>query len=84
VDDGYKTIPFPLRELETPRLEMHADYTLAQVLGYVMTWSATQRYREHVGRDPIPALGERLEAAWGDAPTREVRWPIHLRAGRAD
>lgn len=35
VDEGYATIPFPLREVEPPRLEMCLPYTLDELLGYL-------------------------------------------------
>ena len=43
VDSGYSAIPFPFIELGAPSFEMQARWTLAQLLGYVRTWSATQR-----------------------------------------
>ena len=85
VIEGYRTIPFPFREVPGPALDIRADYTLGQLMGYVSTWSATKAFREREGRDPLPALEQRLAAVWGDPSTvRQARWPLHLRAGRAD
>jgi ubiquinone/menaquinone biosynthesis C-methylase UbiE len=80
VDTGYRGMPFPFAEIETPHFEIRLSWTLADLLAYLGTWSATQRYRKSEGRDPIPALGERLAPAWGDS-TREIIWPIAMRAG---
>src|SRR5262245_21803499 len=41
VDDEYRSIPFPFRELATPKLEIRVHWTLDEMLGYVHTWSAT-------------------------------------------
>ncbi len=82
---GYATIPFPFREIETPRLEVRRAYTLDQLLGYFSSWSATAEYRRRTGGDPLAALRERLAPVWGAADaTRRARWPLHLRAGYAD
>jgi hypothetical protein len=71
------------RVLPAPSFEMQAHWTLEQLLGYVGTWSATQRYREVLGSDPVAQLREQLARHWGDAGTvRSVTWPLSLRVGR--
>lgn len=84
VEARYATIPFPFAPVAAPAFAMRQRWTLAQVLAYVETWSALQRYRRATGRDPLPELHAELLVAWGE-PTaaREVRWPLNLRAGRA-
>ena len=81
VEEGYRTLPFPFRELDAPEFAMEARWTLPQLLGYVGTWSATQRFRELVGRDPVPDLERDLGADWGGS-ARRVRWPLTVRIGR--
>ena len=83
VDSGYQTLPFPFLELRAPPFEMRARWTLAQLLGYVRTWSATDRYRERQRRDPVEQLGSSLSRFWGPPDeVRQVRWPLSLRVGR--
>ena len=83
VESGYRTLPFPFPELEPPALAMEERWSLAQLLGYVGTWSATQRFREAVGHDPLDQLGHDLAQHWGDpSVSRRVRWPLSLRVGR--
>jgi SAM-dependent methyltransferase len=83
VDSGYQTLEFPFAELDAPSYGMQARWTLAQLLGYVRTWSATQRCMDSGGRDPVERLGAELARHWGDpeAP-RRVEWPLSLRVGR--
>lgn len=84
VESGYATLPFPFERIETPGFEMHCDWTLAQYLAYLRSWSATQRYVRERGEDPVAQMGETFAQAWGDvSQTRAVRWPLGLRAGRA-
>lgn len=83
VESGYSTLPFPFPELAPPVLAMEELWSLAQILGYVGTWSATQRFRESVGHDPLDQLGRDLAQHWGDpSVSRRVRWPLSLRVGR--
>ncbi|HEU4566222.1 MAG TPA: class I SAM-dependent methyltransferase [Gemmatimonadaceae bacterium] len=83
VDEEYRTIRFPFAEERAPAFTLERRWTLAELAGYLRTWSATARYHEARGRDPVLALEEELAALWGDpSAPRLVRWPIALRAGR--
>jgi len=82
VEHGYRTLPFPFVEERCPAFELVTEWSLDDVLGYLGSWSAVQRYKDAKGQDPLPALRERLDAAWGRDATRRLRWPIHLRLGR--
>ncbi len=84
IDFGYKSVHFPFEELEAPSFSMTANWTLKQLKGYLGTWSASLRYKEKKGVDPVNLVAERLANAWGDAPARELTWPIHLRVGRKE
>jgi SAM-dependent methyltransferase len=80
VETGYGTVRFPFPEVEVPSVEMRLTWTLEQLVGYLGTWSALQRYLRERGENPLEAMFPRLEAAWGGAPGREVRWPLAVRA----
>ena len=58
---------------------METTWTLAQLAGYLSTWSAVGRYRAVVGADPLPAYLRRLEEIWPGTDVRAVRWPLVLR-----
>jgi SAM-dependent methyltransferase len=82
VEAGYRSLPFPYAEVDAPVFAMEEQWTLPQLLGYVGTWSATQRFREDQGYDPLPGLADDLMVNWGDpASARPVRWPLNLRVG---
>ncbi|HUF65576.1 MAG TPA: class I SAM-dependent methyltransferase [Gemmatimonadaceae bacterium] len=82
--EQYRTVPFPFEEVPAPaHFVARLDMALEDVTGYLESWSATQRYRERTGRDPIAAIREDLAAAWGDPHTaRVVEWPLFMRIGR--
>jgi SAM-dependent methyltransferase len=84
VESGYRSLPFPFPELEPRSFAMEEDWSLPQLLGYLRTWSATQRFRERLGRDPVEPLGEEIERYWGESTApRKIRWPLSLRVGRS-
>jgi ubiquinone/menaquinone biosynthesis C-methylase UbiE len=83
IEDGYRTIPFPFTEIAAPPIRMETRWTLAQLLGYFSSWSATNRYIMANERNPLQPFSESLGQAWGDAESpRLVTWPLALRIGR--
>ena len=83
VETGYRTLRFPFEEIAIDAPAMLAEWSLAQLLGYIGTWSAVARCREVTGRDPLAELAGRLVPLWGDPSTRRsVEWPLSVRAGR--
>jgi ubiquinone/menaquinone biosynthesis C-methylase UbiE len=81
--ERYTTLPFPFDELNVPPFEMEYQWTLAQLIGFLDSWSATRRYREANTRHPVEEIWDELRAAWGhDDRTRLIHWPLYLRVGR--
>ena len=84
IEEGYRTIPFPFSEIEAPPFTLAATWTLPELMGYLRTWSATTRYRERVGHDPVALLEQKLLPLWGPpGDARRVSWPLAIRAGVA-
>lgn len=82
VDLNYSDFAFPFSEIAAPKFEMKADYTLDQLIGYLHTWSAVQRYMTATGKDPLDLIMPDLTTAWGDpAHTHTITWPIFMRVG---
>jgi SAM-dependent methyltransferase len=86
VFDHYRTMPFPFAELTPPGdFVARARWSLEDALGYLDSWSATQRYRDRTGEDPRSIILPDLAAGWGDpAEVREVTWPLFMRVGRVN
>jgi hypothetical protein len=85
VETGYADLPFPFEPIPAPEFAIEAGLTLPAMLGYVGTWSATRRYIETRGEDPVPALGQVLAPHWGPPDrVRAVRWPLSVLAARLD
>ena len=81
--EGFAALPFLCREETPPRITMLREWTLAELLGYLSTWSAVRRYMAAHGSDPVAAVEPLFAAAWGDPETRRpIRWPLMVRVGR--
>jgi ubiquinone/menaquinone biosynthesis C-methylase UbiE len=83
VEDGYRTIPFPFREMTPPAFHMEARWTLDELIGYFSTWSATNRYIKANGNNPLEPLAKELKQVWGNTEhRRQIVWPLSVRIGR--
>ena len=82
VERGYRDVAFPFEEIRAPSFDIEARWRPEQLLGYLRTWSATKRFIAARHFDPVDQLAEELQRVWHDG-ARLVRWPIHLRVGRA-
>jgi SAM-dependent methyltransferase len=85
LDAGYRTLAFPFEPIAAPQFDMMVSWNLGQFLGYLRSWSATERYRKATGVDPVALVEADLRGAWGDAAVeRAVHWDFHLRVGRRE
>lgn len=84
VEDFYQSIPFPFNRIETPQFYMAQHWNLDDLMGYVYTWSATQRYLKKNDAGTLNDLRAELTGIWPTSADEEItfRWPIYLFAGQ--
>ena len=79
IDEGYKTIPFPFQQIEAPEFKMEFQWTAAELIGYLQSWSAVQAYKKENGQDPVEAIIPELNAA---IPSKvNIRFPLLFKIG---
>lgn len=83
VDNEYRDIPFPFERVGAPAFSLEHEWTLEQVAGYLRSMSATGRYVERHGTDPVAGVELELREAWGTAVKRRITWPLIVLAGRS-
>jgi len=80
--EDFADLPFPFHEIEPREFEMTARWNLDHLIGYLGTWSATQRFISARGSDPLNETADELRITWGDPQQmRKVIWPLILRIG---
>ncbi len=83
IDQEYTTIPFPFREIEPPEFYIRKRFKMEDLLGHLLSWSATQRFIEQVGHNPIDQLRLEVEKIWGNPQlVKDAVWKIYLRVGK--
>ena len=78
--EKFEELPFPFSEIKTPRFEMVANWKVEQLLGYLRTWSATERFIAAEKRDPLAKVERELRSAWGEEERRAI-WPLAVKVG---
>jgi SAM-dependent methyltransferase len=80
--EHFADLPFPFHEIDPPKFQMTTQWDLDHLLGYLRTWSSTQRFIVAKGSDPLQQIADELRRPWGDSQqTRKVIWPLILRIG---
>ena len=81
--EQFAGLSFPFHEIDAPEFEVTAHWNLDHLLGYLRTWSSTQRFIAARGVDPLDEIADDLCSAWGQAEQeRNITWPLIVRIGR--
>lgn len=81
VDDGYKNIPFPFKQIETPSFSIEVDWSIKELDGYLNTWSALQKFITANSFNPVNEVINTIEQHWGKSEKRKIVFPVHLKLG---
>lgn len=79
--EKFEELPFTFTEVAPLQFEMVADWKVEHLLGYLRTWSATQRFMAAKEKDPLREVENELRTAWS-AGVRQVVWPLTVRVGQ--
>lgn len=80
IDENYRTIPFPFKEIEVPDFENTFHWSLEHFIGYLNTWSGLKHFIKAEGYNPLEELLPEIREVWGTGE-REVKFPILFRMG---
>jgi SAM-dependent methyltransferase len=81
VENGYAQLEFPFDAMATPNFELSMQWSCDQYLAYLRSWSASQRYQQDQGKDPVSQIETDLRQSWPTRPTT-VHWPISMKVAR--
>ncbi|MGI9546696.1 MAG: class I SAM-dependent methyltransferase [Flavobacteriaceae bacterium] len=86
IDNSYRSIPFPLEEIELNRkYTMRKEFGLEELVGYLGTWSSVKKFTQDLGYSPVSRLIDQLSPIWeGAGSTRIGHFPLFTRIGRIE
>ena len=83
VEQGYAGIELPFDTRDAPTFAMEADWTYAELIGYLSTWSAGKRYEQQQGHSALALVEKDLRTAWGDTEgSVTITWPLTVKLWR--
>ena len=82
IDEEYRTIPFPLKEIPLPNDPIKVIWTLDHLMGFLNTWSALKHYRTKNNINPLNSIKSDLQEAWGEDESKLCHFPVISRAGK--
>jgi SAM-dependent methyltransferase len=81
VENHYRDIPFPFETLPCPGFNISVQWTPDQFAGYLQSWSATQKYIESHGMNPVTPFMDALLDVWGKDEMKRINFPVFMKAG---
>ena len=81
IDEHYGNLYFPFQEIRSPVFTISVLWTLAQLEGYLTTWSAVQKYIAVHTQSPVDKLISQIKIHWKDE-RQTVNFPLFLKLGR--
>lgn len=82
IDEHYRSIPFPFREIPNPGFEMRYDWNLEQFTGYLLTWSALRHYQAKHQANALDVILPRLQEVWPAETSKTIYFPLFVRLGK--
>jgi SAM-dependent methyltransferase len=82
VENGYRDLAWPWQTVEAPPVDMTAQWTRDELVGYVTTWSATVKLVDSAGPAAFEAFRSQLATVWPEHEQRSVTWPLAIRLAR--
>ena len=82
VEELYETVEFDYEVLPVKQFETTLNWKREDMIGYISSWSAIQKYIKTNGHSPISIIEEELNKFWPEGELKKVSFPIYLKLGR--
>ena len=84
IDNKYRDISFPFREIDrgNRNFSMTQNWTVDRLIGYLKTWSSTQKLIANRGISDLTTLITAISQNWSPEQNMTIHWPLHLRVGK--
>jgi ubiquinone/menaquinone biosynthesis C-methylase UbiE len=82
IENEYRNIPFPFEQIACPEFTIKVKWTLDQFAGYLNSWSATQKYIQVRGINPVDKFVNTLKSFWKEGDLKVVTFPVFMKLGR--
>lgn len=82
VEELYATVAFDYELLPFKNFGINVHWQREDLLGYISSWSAIQKYIKVNGHSPIPIIEKEINKLWPQGEKKQVIFPVYLKLGR--
>jgi len=82
VEEMYSTVDFDFELLPAKTFDAVLYWQREDLLGYIGSWSAVQKFIKVNNHSPIPIIEEQIKKIWQEGEVKKVTFPIYLKSGR--
>jgi SAM-dependent methyltransferase len=82
VEEKYSTVEFDYDLLPVHSFDSVLHWQREDLVGYISSWSAIQKYIALKGHSPISSFKQEIKKLWPEGETKKVVFPIYLKLGR--
>ena len=82
VEEKYATVEFDYDLLPVKDFETTLNWQREDMLGYISSWSAIQKFIKVNGQSPMPIIEEEINKLWPEGEVKKVSFPIYLKLGK--
>ena len=82
VEDLYETVQFDYELLPVIQFETTLNWQREDMIGYISSWSAIQKFIKANGHSPVPIVEKEINKLWREGEVKKVTFPIYLKLGR--
>lgn len=79
IEDEYASFHFPFTAVDHQHFTLKLDWTAEHYIGYLRSWSATQKFINENSFDPLTDFSMELTRFWKNAEVKTVHFPIFLK-----
>jgi hypothetical protein len=82
VEEKYSTVEFDYDPLPVKEFQTILEWRREDLLGYISSWSAIQKFIKEKGYSPVSNIEEEIKKLWPEDEVKKVVFPIYLKLGR--
>lgn len=82
VEEKYSTVEFDYELLPAKTFESILEWKREDLIGYISSWSAIQKFIKDNGHSPVPIIEEEIKKLWPEGEVKTITFPIYLKLGR--
>jgi len=79
IEEEYARVHFPFDKILNEKLYLKVDWSIDHFIGYLRSWSATQKFMKENNYDPLIDFEEELKKVWKDGEIKTATFPLFIK-----